>query len=246
MKFQHRTVLITGGSSGIGLELARQLIAMQNTVLICGRSQNKLSNAKEMLPLVNTFCCDLSIHQDLLKLMTWISEHHPLCDVLINNAAMVHKTDFRTDERIIEKAEQEIKTNLMAPVALSKMFLSMLDQHKHASIINITTGLIYAPRAVYPIYNATKAALHSFTQVLRHQLSQTPIDVIEVMMPVVDTPWHKGDVPKMAISPEKAVNQMMRKLQRGEKEIRVGAVNLLYWLSKIAPDFAFKKINQIR
>jgi short-subunit dehydrogenase involved in D-alanine esterification of teichoic acids len=114
-----------------------------------------------------------------------------------------------------------------------------------SSIINITTGLIYAPRAVYPIYNATKAALHSFTQVLRYQTSQLPIEIIEVMMPVVATPWHKGDVPKIAISPERAVSEMIPKIESGRKEIRIGKVQLLYVLSRIAPGFAFKKINQI-
>lgn len=85
--------------------------------------------------------------------------------------------------------------------------------------------------------------LHKF---LRQQLNNSGIEIIEVMMPVVDTPWHKGDVPKIAISANKAVREMIQKLQSDKKEIRIGAVPLLYWLSRIAPAFAFRKINQVK
>jgi uncharacterized oxidoreductase len=245
MKIQHQTVLITGGSSGIGFELARQLLAKQNTVIICGRSSEKLAQAKEKLPAVNTFACDISQEAGREQLFRWVSQYHPSCNVLINNAAIVHRTDFRTDDGILEKADQEINTNLVAPIAFCKMFLPLFERHQHAAIINITTGLVYAPRAVYPIYNATKAALHAFTQVLRFQLQAFPVRVLEVMMPVVDTPWHKGQVPAIAISPKKAVDEMIVKIERNEQEIRIGAVKILYILSRIAPAFAFKKINRL-
>jgi uncharacterized oxidoreductase len=99
---------------------------------------------------------------------------------------------------------------------------------------------------VYPIYNATKAALHSFTQVLRHQLKNANVQVIEVMMPVVDTPWHQGNAPKIAISPGKAVSEMIAGLEKGKLEIRVGAVKILYFLARLAPGLAFRMINRIQ
>jgi uncharacterized oxidoreductase len=89
--------------------------------------------------------------------------HHASCNVLINNAAIVNKTDFSTDDGMLEKAELEIRTNLLAPIALAKIFLPLFEKHAHSAIVNVTTGLVYAPRAVYPIYNATKAGLHSST-----------------------------------------------------------------------------------
>ena len=245
MKLQHQTVLITGGSSGIGLELAKQLIAKQNSVIICGRSAQRLAEAKVIIPQVHTFPCDISNENDRLKLFEWVVTHHPACNVLINNAAIVYKTNFYADPEIIQKAMQEIETNLIAPIALTKAFLKRFEQRKGSAVVNITTGLIYAPRAVYPIYNATKAALHSFTQVLRHQIKELPVDVIEVMMPAVATPWHKGNVPKIAIPPAKAVHEMIEKLESGAKEIRIGGVKILYALSRIAPAFAFRKINQV-
>lgn len=245
MQLNRQKILITGGSSGIGLELAQQLIARQNTVIICGRSAYKLAKAKESVPKVHTIVCDISVQADRVNLLHWVKTHHASCNVLVNNAAIVNKTDFRTDDDMLEKVEQEIYTNLLAPIALAKMFLPLLDKHADSAIINITTGLVYTPRAVYPIYNATKAGLHSFTQVLRHQLKKTNVRVLEVMMPVVDTPWHKGDVPKMAIPAKRAVAEMIANIENGKEEIRVGAVRLLYLLSRIAPSFAFRKINQI-
>ena len=245
MKLQHQTVLITGGSSGIGLELAKQLIARQNTVIICGRSEKKLEEAKKLLPDVHTVPCDVASEEDRSRLFQWIEVHYPACNVLVNNAAIVHKTNFRQDPAILKKAELEIQTNLVAPIALSKLFLPLFEKRDDSAIINITTGLIYTPRTAYPIYNATKAALHSFTQVLRHQVRPLPIEIIEVIMSVVATPWHKGDVPKIAISPESAVMEMIAKIETGKEEIRIAKVQLLYVLSRIAPAFAFKKINRI-
>ena len=247
MKLENQTVLITGGSSGIGLELAKQLIDLNNTVLICGRSQEKLTAAKVQLPGVHTFQCDISIETDRKNLFEWVTALHPGCNILVNNAAIVHRTNFHSDPDIVQKAQLEINTSFLAPLALTKMFLHPFETQQRSAIINITTGLIYAPRAVYPIYNATKAALHSFTKVLRHQVSDLhlPVAVIEVMMPVVATPWHKGNIPSIAITPEKAVHEMIAKLSAGKPEIRIGGVGLLYALSRIAPAFAFKKINQI-
>jgi uncharacterized oxidoreductase len=245
MRLHHQTVLITGGSSGIGFALAKKLTDTENTVLICGRSASKLKDAAAAIPGVHTFQCDISNGEDRMRLWEWITTHHSSCSVLINNAAIVHRTNFYADSEMIQKTVYEVDTNLVAPIALTKMLLPLFATRKYAAVINITTGLIYAPRAVYPIYNATKAALHSFTQVLRHQIKDLPVDVIEVMMPVVATPWHKGDVPKIAISAEQAVNEMFTKMERGLTEIRVAKTQLLYILSRIAPAFAFKKINQI-
>lgn len=246
MRLQNNTILITGGSSGIGLELAKRFIANNNKVIICGRSIGKLINAREKFPQIDTFQCDISIQDERLKLQSWISENYPDCNILINNAAIVHSDDFYHGENMLEKANAEIQTNLMAPIALSKLFIPILESNNHPAIINITTGLIYAPRAIYPFYNTTKAALHSFTQVLRIQLEESPTRVFEVMFPAVDTPWHKGNAPKISMKVDEAVDVMLKGLNKGKAEIRVGKANLLYKMSRIAPQFALKKINSIR
>ncbi|MDH5681466.1 MAG: SDR family NAD(P)-dependent oxidoreductase [Spirochaetota bacterium] len=245
MNLKENTVLITGGSSGIGLELAKVLTEKQNKVIICGRSLEKLEQAKKLIPSLSIIRCDISRPDERNRLLSWVLENHPRCNILINNAAIVHNTNFVSDQEMISKAELETQINFIAPVALTKLFFPLINRNINPTMIYITTGLVYAPKAVYPIYNATKSALHSFVQTLRLQLKDQPINILEVLMPAVDTPWHKGNVPKIAISAEKAVEEMCRKLNKDKKEIRIGKVNLLYLVSRIAPAFALKKINSI-
>ena len=245
MVIQNKTILVAGGSSGIGLQTAKVLVSKQNKVIICGRSNKKLEEAKALIPELITYECDISELKNCKKLATWIASKHPKCSVLINNAAIVHKTDFFEDDEMLAKADLEIRTNLMAPVHLCKHFLPILARHPHGKIINITTGLVYSPKASYPIYNAAKAALRSFTHVLRMQTKHLPIAIIEVLFPVVDTPWHRGNVPTTAISSEKAVEEMIRKLEKGQTEIKIGKVKLLYYVSRLAPILASKIINSL-
>ncbi|WP_298506332.1 SDR family NAD(P)-dependent oxidoreductase [uncultured Maribacter sp.] len=242
MNLKNNTILITGGSSGVGLELCRQLI-QDNTIIICARSLSKLNAVKKELPEVETYSCDLSKKEQRNQFLEWVKKEHSSLNVLINNAALVHKTNFMETSEAIEMAELEINTNFLAPIHLTKELVSVLQKNYRPTIVNITTGLVYCPRADYPFYNATKAALHSFTQVLREQLKQENISIVEVLLPVVDTPWHKGNPPKIAISTPVAVEKMLGELQTAKTEIKLGAVKLLYWLHRIAPKFAFKKIN---
>jgi uncharacterized oxidoreductase len=246
MKLSGNTILITGGSSGIGLEMTKQFRALNNTVIICGRNQETLLQAQRQFPGIHIYTCDLSIANDRIKLLTWLAAHHPQLNILINNAAIVHRENFTTDPAAYDKAVKEIETNLIAPIHLIHLLLPIIIVQPNPAIINISTGLVYTPRTLYPIYNATKSALHSFTKVLRAQIKPNPTEIIEVLFPVVNTPWHKGSAPDIAIQPAHAVEKMMRGLEKKQKEIRVGAVQLLYFLHRIAPRFAFRKINQLR
>ena len=244
MDLQNNTILITGGSSGIGLELARQL-SEKNTILICGRTLTKLERVKKMIPTLHFLQCDISKPEECEKLRNWIQSEHPGCNVLINNAAIVTRENFFEDEEAIQHAESEIATNLLAPIRLSKLLAPILEKNKHPRIINITTGLAYVPRTDYTFYCATKAALHSFSKVLRDQSKRTNVKILEVLLPVVDTPFHDGNPPSIAISPKEAVDEMIDKLETGKEEIHIGKVKLLYLLSRIAPNFAFKKLNSL-
>src|SRR5690606_36604594 len=242
MKLNDNTVLITGGSSGIGLELEKQLIARNNTVIICGRSGEKLATAKKSSPQLNTFQCDIAQKSDRERLINYMKKEYPDFNVLVNNAAVAHKADFLSEPMMPGMVELEVQTNLLAPVLLSREFL---NYNKTGTLINITTGLIYAPRSVYPIYNATKAALHAFTQVLRKQTEPLGSKIIEVMMPVVDTAWHRGNPPRTAITAERAVTLMMRHLKGDRNEIRIDRVKMLYLLSRIAPGLACRIVNNL-
>ena len=239
------TIVITGGSSGIGLELARKLIAQKNTVIICGRSEQKLADAAHQIPWLVTYTCDISDPDACRRFYKWIEDNYPACNMLINNAAIAHTADFLKDDNAIEKATEEFQTNILAPIRLTKLFAPLLLKNNRSMLINISTGLVYAPKASYPFYNATKAALHSFTQTLRMQTSKSPLQIIEVLLPVVDTPWHKGPVPKTAITALQATEKILAGIQKGKTEIRIAKVALLYWIARLSPSLAIKIINRL-
>ncbi|MFD2161530.1 SDR family oxidoreductase [Paradesertivirga mongoliensis] len=244
MKLTGNTILITGGSSGYGLALAKRL-ALHNKVLICGRDLHKLEEAKRAVPQIDFLQCDISQSAEISRLVSWVNTDHPELNVLVNNAAVVHQENFLTDDETLDKAELEFAVNLLAPIRLSKLLLPVLSGNSSPAIINITTGLVYIPRVKYTYYNASKAALHSFSQVIRSQLSASLVKIIEILLPVVDTPWHQGNPPKIAISADTAVALSLKGLEKGKLEIRVGKVKLLYLLARMAPAFAFRKLNAL-
>jgi len=246
MNLKNNTVLITGGSSGIGFELSKVLVQKGNTVIICGKSNEKLLTAMKVEPKLITYQCDLANAKECEDMVKIIKETHPKLNILVNNAAIVHKIDFLKEEKALEFAENEYQTNHLAPIRLIRLLHNSISSNESPAIINITTGLIYAPRVIYPFYNSSKSALHSFTQTLRIRLKDEKTKVIEVMFPAVNTPWHKGTPPKIAIPVEDAVSQMIKGLEKGKTEIRVGGTKILYLVSRIAPAFALKKINSIK
>ncbi|GMK39730.1 short-chain dehydrogenase [Paenibacillus sp. CCS19] len=189
MKLSGNTLLITGGGTGIGLALAERFIKNGNTVIVCGRRDNVLQEAKEKLPGLITRVCNLEKASDRLALFDWVTANYPEVNALVNNAGIqqrfnVLKSDAKNNWGYFSK---EIATNLEAPFHLTMLFAPYLATKESAAIINVTSGLAFTPFAIAPMYSATKAALHSFTVSLRHQLSETNVEVIEVAPPAVNT-----------------------------------------------------------
>jgi uncharacterized oxidoreductase len=189
MKLSGNTILITGGGSGIGLATAERFIKGGNQVIICGRRENTLQKAKEIFPDIITRTCDLTIESERIALFDWVTANYPEVNVLVNNAGIqqrfnVLKADVKYNWSYFSK---EITANLEAPIHLSILFAPFFAEKGKAAIINVTSGLAFTPLAIAPIYSASKSALHSFTMSLRHQLSATSIEVIEVAPPAVNT-----------------------------------------------------------
>ncbi|MGG1554510.1 SDR family oxidoreductase [Paenibacillus ferrarius] len=189
MKLSGNTILITGGGSGIGLALAERFIKNGNTVIVCGRREHVLQEAKDKVPGLITRVCNLEEESDRLALFDWVTTNYPDVNVLVNNAGIqqrfnVLKSDARENWSYFRK---EISTNLEAPFHLTMLFAPYFSSKASAAIINVTSGLAFTPFAIAPMYSATKAALHSYTVSLRHQLSETSIQVVEVAPPAVVT-----------------------------------------------------------
>jgi len=186
MEFKANTVLITGGASGIGFALAERFIQAGSSVIICGRREDKLKEAQSKYPQLHIRVCNVANPAERTVLFTWVTETYPGLNMLVNNAGIQQRIQLQ-QKPAWEILGEEVAINLEAPIHLSTLFIPHLLQKEGSAIINITSGLAFVPLSNVPVYCATKAALHSFTLSLRHQLSGTPIAVIEIIPPAVDT-----------------------------------------------------------
>ncbi|KAA6438984.1 SDR family NAD(P)-dependent oxidoreductase [Dyadobacter flavalbus] len=180
------TILITGGTSGIGLAFAEEFIKEGNRVIITGRREDRLEAIKNKLPEIITRVSDVSDAAQRAGLAEWVFQNYPETNMLINNAGIQLVTDLKSPVDL-ERVRTETETNFIAPVHLASLFTPHFAEKENAAIINITSGLAFAPLAFMPVYCATKAAMHSLTLSLRHQLKQTGIKVFEIAPPAVDT-----------------------------------------------------------
>ena len=179
------TVLITGGTSGIGLALATRYLGDGNTVIICGRNEEKLAKTAGEVPGLKTISADISSEEDRLLLFEAVKKIYPDTNILINNAGIQQRIDVSTMDWQMWK--KEINTNLEAPMHLSGLFIPFLAGKENAQIINVTSGLAFMPAIWVPVYGATKAGLHAFTFVLREQLREKGVAVKEIIPPAVKT-----------------------------------------------------------
>ncbi|WP_127534556.1 SDR family oxidoreductase [Paenibacillus kobensis] len=195
MKLSGNTILITGGGSGIGLAFAERFIQAGNTVIVCGRRESALQDAKEKFPSLITRVSDLGLESERAALFDWVTTNYPDVNVLVNNAGMGDQFHVLKEQENWSYYNSEIAVNFEAPVHLSLLFAPFFSTKQDTAIVNVTSGLAFTPLAISPIYSATKAALHSFTMSLRHQLSDTSIEVIEVAPPAVQTAFtnHNGE-----------------------------------------------------
>jgi uncharacterized oxidoreductase len=186
MNITGNTILITGGTSGIGLAFAEKFIKEGNKVIITGRREDRLNAIKSRLPGIVTKVSDAADTAQRIELAAWVQQHHPDTNILVNNAGIQLQTDL-TNSGDFDRTRAEVETNFIGPVHLTSLLTQHLLNKENAAIINITSGLAFVPLAFMPVYCATKAAFHSLTLSLRYQLKDTTIKVFEIIPPSVDT-----------------------------------------------------------
>jgi uncharacterized oxidoreductase len=245
MKITGNTILITGGATGIGLALAEAFLREGNQVIICGRREKKLQEAKSKLPSLHVRVCDVSKYSERENLFQWATKAFSSLNLLINNAGIQKEFDLRTGAVDLSGDEDEIDINLKAPIHLCAMFIPHLSEQRESAIVNITSGLAFTPLAVVPIYCATKAGLHSFSQSLRHQLRNTSIKVFEVAPPIVDTELDRGaresrEQENVGISPVEVAEAALKGMKEDQLEIVIGLASNL----RSAPEKMFDIINR--
>ena len=224
MKTTNNTILITGGSAGIGFEMAKQFSETGNQVIITGRNQERMAKAISQLKNTSAIVSDVSNAEDVQKLVAQLNKDFPKLNVVINNAGSANYYDMTVPGiNAFEKASEEILTNYLAIIRLNELLLPLLKQQSEAAIVNVSSIVAFAARAnSLPTYGASKAALHSYTNSLRIMLEDTPIKVYELMPPLVDTEFSSAIGGANGIPPKQVADDLLTAMKNDEYEIHVG------------------------
>ncbi len=233
MQIAGKTILVTGGTDGIGLQLIQQLKAKGATVITSGRNPDRIASARaagfEVIP------ADLSTQAGVDALFAGVAGR-PI-DILVNNAGAGSDHDFREAAPDLKDNDASIFLNLNAPMHLITRLMPVLKARPEAMIMNVTSGLAIAPRAGGPVYCATKAGLRSYTQALREQLKGTNIHVVEALPPVVETKMTAGRGNRKMSAADCAA-AFVRGIEGNAREINVGLVKVLQLVHSISPALA--------
>jgi uncharacterized oxidoreductase len=190
MKTSGNTILVTGGGSGIGRELALRFNALGNTVVVAGRRMEALEETIAGRDRMFAMTLDVENPQEITGFAERLVAEHPALNVLVNNAGIMRREEL-TRTRDLSGAEETIITNLLGPIRLTNALIKHLTARPDAAIVNVSSGLAFVPLRGTPTYNATKAAIRSYTVSLRQQLNGT-VEVIELAPPAVRTELTPG------------------------------------------------------
>jgi len=232
MNVSAHTILITGASSGIGLGLAEKFLELNNQVIICGRREERLRKIKEKYPAMETRTCDMADPAARQSLFDWTIKNFPSIDVLVNNAGVQLSVNLK-EPVDLDRLRAELEVNFVAPVHFTSLFTPHLAKAGEPAIINISSGLAFAPLAFMPIYCASKAAIHSYSLSLRRQLRDTTVKVFEIVPPSVDTELgHERRANKTqthgGISVREFVDEAIESLKKDELESAIGQAKGLH------------------
>lgn len=235
MDINGKTVLLTGGSAGIGRELARQMKAGGAIVIVTGRNRERLDFMRA--EGFEALQADLSSPAGVDALIASMAGR--TFDILVNNAGQLVDHDVRQGTPDADAADDCIYANLSAPIRLTVALLEQLRSRPEAAIVNVTSGLAIAPASRQPVYCATKAGLRSYSLALREQLKGSTVRVIEALPPIVDTQMNAGNPMKKMPAPECA-RQILHAIEHDRDEANIGSVKLLRLVESISPSLARK------
>jgi short-subunit dehydrogenase involved in D-alanine esterification of teichoic acids len=212
MKTTDNTILITGGTSGIGLGLALRFHRAGNKVIIAGRRKGLLDTITAEHPGVEALVLDVTDPASIAGAYATVTREHPELNVLVNMAGIMLPEDVRAPE-FLATAESTVSTNLLGPIRVLAAFIPFLAKQPDAAVVNVSSGLAFVPHPISPTYSATKAAIHSFTDALRVQLADTPIQVLELVPPAVRTTLMGQQDSEQAMPLEDFLDETMKLLR---------------------------------
>lgn len=243
MNITNNTVLITGGTAGIGFELAKSFTEAGNKAIITGRNQQRLTEALAKLPGATGFNGDISNPEDTEKLVDFIKNNAPEVNIVINNAGAAHLYKLANNENAFDKAQDEMLTNYLAVIRLNEKLIPLLKLQPQAAVVNVSSIVAFVPGSL-PTYSASKAALHSYTQSLRITLERTSnVKVFELMPPLVDTEFSAPINGKTGIPATQVASDLITAIQSDDYEVRVGNTQKIYELYLQSPAEALAVMN---
>ncbi len=244
MELKNSTVLITGGTSGIGLELIKQLTEQGANIIVTGRKWNALNETKKRYPKVHTFQSDVSNPKDIEQLYKDVTQQFPDLNIIINNAGLMRLIDLQDTKLDLENINREISTNLSGTIQMVHQFLPHLLTKKSAAIVNVSSGIAFMSYSSAPIYSAAKAGVRAYTQALRLQLEDTNVKVFEMIPPGVNTnlqnDWSVAPNPSQMMSVDTMVNVAVKGLLKDNQELNPFLINVIKAASRIAPNVLLK------
>lgn len=237
MQLNNNTILLTGGTSGIGLELLRKFYELGNKLIVTSSNPEKLNMLHKEFPRVSTVVCDLGDPKSVRKLLEHCLNTYPEINILVNNAGIQYNYNWLNEEDGFHKISKEIRINFTSPMHLTYGMLPQLSKKKDAAIINVSSALAFHPKRSAPVYCASKAALHNASKALRYQLKDSSVKVFEIIPPLVDTPMTVGRG-SGKISPKQLVDEFITNFKRNKYESNIGKTKLLRLIGRIFPKAA--------
>jgi uncharacterized oxidoreductase len=249
MNLSGNTILITGGSSGIGFQMAKEFLAAKNTVIIIGRNLDKLEQAKQKLGNVTIIQSDISNPDSVQELYKRVSKEFPDMNVLINNAGVMFTINLQKHDLTAAQLTREVDINVKGTVWMNNAFLPLLKKNKNTAMVIVSSGLAFVPLPISPVYCATKAALHSYSLSMRAQLSNTDVKVFELAPPATETElladFNEEDMKGIStMTVEAMVAAFLKAFSNDKYEITPGQSKQLRFMSRFFPSFILKQMSK--
>jgi len=249
MNLNGNTILITGGSSGIGFEMAKTFLAANNKVIITGRNKDKLEKAKQQLGDVTIIQSDVSNPDSVKTLYEQVAKEFPDLNILINNAGVMSTINLQDHNLSAEALTKEFDINVKGTIWMNDTFFPLLKKNKAAATVTVSSGLAFVPLPITPVYCASKAALHSYTQSLRIQYKNTAVKVFELAPPATETEllagFNEDDMEGVSAMPVQAlVASFLKGFSKDKYEICPGQASQLKFMSRFFPGFILKQLSK--
>ncbi|MCL2112423.1 MAG: SDR family oxidoreductase [Streptococcaceae bacterium] len=246
MTFTGHTILITGGTSGIGFGFAKRFASLGNRVIITARNESRLNKILAENPELSGFVSDVTTLEHLSALTEYIQDKFPQLDVLMNSAGIMRAYDLFA-QLPLSVLTEEINTNLTGTIAVTQALLPLLTDN-YGTVINVSSGLSNLADGAHPIYNLTKAGVHFYSDALREQAKYfgKNLRVVELVPPLVaetNLEEHASTENPTNMKLSDLIDETLLGLENGAERIDAGFAKTLHQMGKVNSEENTNKLS---